>query len=72
MLRAAPKKRFGFWSALASRPPDMIRPERRIDGVVGSRQPRDGIQQDHDVIPVLDQALGFLQHHLGHLDVSLR
>ena len=27
MLRAAPKKRFGFWSAFASTPPDKILPE---------------------------------------------
>ena len=27
MLRAAPKKRLGFWRAVASMPPDMIFPE---------------------------------------------
>jgi len=27
MLRAAPKKRFGFWSADASTPPERILPE---------------------------------------------
>ena len=28
------------------------------------------VQQDHDVTLVLDQALGLLQHHFGHLDVT--
>jgi hypothetical protein len=28
-------------------------------------------RQDDDVLPVLDQPLGLLQHHLGHLHVSV-
>jgi hypothetical protein len=39
------------------------------DGVVGARQARDGVEQDHHVLLVLDQALRLLDHHLGHLHV---
>ena len=46
-------------------------PEGRHDGVVGARQAGDGIQQDHHVALVLDQALGFFDHHLGHLVTTL-
>ena len=42
----------------------------RNDGVVGARQTRDGVEQDHDVALVLDQALGLLDHHLGDLHVA--
>ena len=30
------------------------------------------VEQDHDVAPVLDQALGLLDHHLGDLHVAGR
>ena len=43
---------------------------RRHDGVVGARQAGDGIEQDHDVLLVLDQALGLFDHHFGHLHVA--
>ena len=42
----------------------------RDDGVVGARQAGDGIEQDHHVALVLDQALGLLDHHVGHLHVA--
>ena len=42
----------------------------RHDGVVSARQARDGIEQDHHVALVLDQALGFFDHHFGHLHVA--
>ncbi len=45
---------------------------RRHDGVVGARQARDRVEQDDDVLLVLDEALGLLDHHLGHLHVALR
>ena len=45
---------------------------RRHDGVVGARQARDRVEQDDDVLLVLDQALGLLDHHLGDLHVALR
>ena len=44
----------------------------RHHGVVGARQTGDGIEQDDHVLLVLDQALGLLDHHLGHLDVTRR
>ena len=70
MLRAAPKKRFGRCSALASTPPVSTLPERRHDGVVGAAEAGDRIEQDHDVLLVLDQALGLFDHHFGDLDVA--
>ena len=70
MLRAAPKKRFGRCSALASTPPERTLPEAGTIGVVGAGQAGDRVEQDHDVPLVLDQALGLLDHHLGHLDVA--
>ena len=42
----------------------------RHHGVVGARETRDGIEQDDHVLLVLDQALGLLDHHLGHLHVA--
>jgi len=30
------------------------------------------VQQDHHVAAVLDQALGFFDHHLGDLDMTHR
>jgi hypothetical protein len=43
---------------------------RRHHGVVGARETRDRVEQDHDVALVLDEALGLLDHHLGHLHVA--
>ena len=45
-------------------------PRGRDDGVVGARQARDRIEQDHDVALVLHQALGLFDHHFGHLHVA--
>ena len=42
----------------------------RDDGVVGARQAGDRVEQDHHVFFHFDQALGFFQHHLGHLHVA--
>src|ERR1700687_4381505 len=42
----------------------------RDDGVVGAGQTGDGIQQDHHVALVFDQALGLFDDHLGDLDVA--
>src|SRR3989442_1764028 len=44
----------------------------RDDGVVGAREARQRVEQDHHVPLVLDQPLGLLDHHVGHLDVALR
>src|SRR2546427_175364 len=44
---------------------------RRRHRVISARQSRDGIQQDHHIALVFDQALGFFQDHFGHLDVAL-
>ena len=70
MLRAAPKKRFGRCSALASTPPVSTLPDDGHHRVVGAAEARDRVEQDHDVAAVLDQALGFLDHHLGDRDVA--
>ena len=45
-------------------------PGGRDDGVVGARQPRDGVEQDNHVLLVFHQALGLFDHHFGHLDVA--
>src|SRR5207249_12116507 len=44
---------------------------RRDDGVVGAREARERVEQDHDIPLVLDQPLGLLDHHVGDLDVPL-
>ena len=72
MLRAAPKNRFGFCSALRVETAGEHLAGRRDDGVVGARETRDRVEQDEHVLLVLDEALGFLDHHLGHLHVALR
>ena len=41
-------------------------------GVVGARQARDRVQQDHDILLVLDQPLGLFDHHFGDLHVAHR
>ena len=72
MLRAAPKNRFGFCSALRVEAARQHLARRRDHGVVGARQARDRVEQDHHVLLVLDQALRLLDHHLGDLHVALR
>src|SRR5258706_6603036 len=42
----------------------------RLHGVVGAREARDGIEQDHHGLLVLDQALGLLDDHFGDLHVA--
>src|SRR5205823_10188561 len=44
---------------------------RRDDGVVGAGKAGEGVEQDHDVAFVLDEPLGLLDDHVGHLDVPL-
>ncbi len=39
--------------------------------VVGAREPRDGVEEDDDVLAVLDQPLGLLHDHLRDLHVPL-
>ena len=70
MLRAAPKKRFGRCSALAVDAAGQHLARGRHHGVVGAREARDRVEQDHDVLLVLDQALRLLDHHLGDLHVA--
>ena len=41
----------------------------RHDGVVGAGETGDGVEQDDDILFVLDQALGLLDHHLRDLHV---
>jgi len=38
-------------------------------GVVGAGQSGDGVEKNHDIFLVLDQALGLLNDHLGHLNM---
>ena len=45
---------------------------RRHHGVVGAREARDRVEQNDDVLLVLDEALGLLDHHLGDLHVTGR
>ena len=40
------------------------------DGVVGARQPGNRIKQNDHVLFVLDQPLGFFDHHLGDLHMA--
>ena len=72
MLRAAPKKRFGPLQRVAVDAAREHLARRRHDRVVGARQARDRVEQDDHVLLVLDQALGLLDDHLGHLHVPLR
>src|SRR5687767_8587569 len=70
MLRAAPKKRLGFWSALASTPPDRILPEWGTT-TLWARASR-VIESSRITVPaVLHQPLGFFDHHAGDLDVAV-
>ena len=71
MLRAAPKKRLGRCSALASTPPERILPECGTTVLCARAEAGDRVEQDHHVALVLDQALGLLDHHVGHLHVAL-
>ena len=50
-------------------PPVKILPECGRLGVVGPRQPRDRIEQDHDVLAEFDHSLGLFDDHLGDLDM---
>ena len=72
MLRAAPKNRFGFSERLRVDAAGENLARLRRDGVVRARQPRDRVEQDHDVLPVLDQPLRLLDHHVGDLHVARR
>jgi hypothetical protein len=45
---------------------------RGDDGVVSAREARDRVEEDHDVVLVLDEALGLLDHHLRDLHVARR
>ena len=71
MFRAAPKNRLGGYSAIGSMPPDSVRPDGRQGQVVGAREAGDRVEQDDDVAPGLDLALGDLERHLGDVGVVL-
>ena len=72
MLRAAPRNRFGGYSAVESIPPDRIRPRRRRGQVVGPAEPGDRVEQHDHVVAQLDQPLGPLDGQLGDRGVVLR
>ena len=63
-LRAAPKKRFGGYSAAASMPPVSVR-RGRARRCCRRGEARDGVEQDDDVLAALHQALGALEGELG-------
>src|SRR4029077_15772289 len=44
----------------------------RGDGVIGSREARYRVEQDHDIALVLDETLGLLEDHFRDLNVTLR
>jgi hypothetical protein len=69
MLRAAPKNRLGFCSALASTPPERILPLCGTLGVVGPGQSRDRVEQDDDVRPYSTRRLAFSMTMSRHLHV---
>ena len=71
MLRAAPKKCFGFCSAVRF---DAAREDLsgvRSDRVVRAREARDRVEQDHDVVARFDEPLRLLDHHVGDLHVAV-
>ncbi len=72
MLRAAPKNFFGLCKRVGVDAAGEDLAAGRHHGVVGPGQAGDGVEQDDDVAPVLDQALGLLDDHLGHLHVARR
>jgi predicted RNA-binding Zn ribbon-like protein len=72
MLRAAPKKRFGFWSAVRLEAAGHDLSGARRERVVGPGQPGDRIEEDDDVLALLDQPAGLLAHHLGAVHVAFR
>ena len=65
MLRAAPKNRFGGYSAVESTPPDRIRPLAGRRQVVGAAEAGDRVEQHDDVVAQLDEPLGPLDGQLG-------
>src|SRR5215510_1483071 len=71
MLRAAPKKRFGRCRALESTPPVRTLPELH-HRIVGATEARDGVQKDHHVALVFNQASRLLDLQFGHLKLSRR
>ena len=71
MLRAAPKKRLGGYSADASTPPVRTRPEVGRRDVVGAAEAGDRVEQHDDVAAELDEALGALDGELGDRGVVL-
>ena len=68
--RAEPKNAFGRAMAVASRPPESVRPVPRST-VVCPRESRQRIEHDDDVLAVLHQTSRMLQCHLRDIDVAL-
>ena len=67
MLRAAPRNRFGGYSAVESTPPDRIRPDAGDALLYARPEPGDRVEQHDDVLALLDEALGPLDRELGGL-----
>ena len=43
-----------------------------MQGIIAAREPRDAVEQDHDILLLLHQPLRPLQHQLGDLHVPVR
>ena len=71
ILRAAPKNRLGLCSEAVSRPPESVRPRGRNDLVVRTRQTRDRVEQNHDVLAELDETLRAFHRQFGNRGVVL-
>ena len=70
MLRAAPKKRLGLCSALASTPLKVLAGSR-LYGIVGTCQAGDGVEQDYHVVTAFNQTACLVEHDLGNLHVTV-
>ena len=68
-LRAAPKNRFGGYSAVGVDTTGHDPARRRRREVVGAGEAGDAVEHDHDVLAHLDEALGPLDGELGDLGV---
>ena len=71
MLRAAPKNFLGGYSAPGVDAAGHDPAGRGLRQVVGAGEPRDAVEQDHDVLAQLDEPLGALDRELGDLGVLL-
>ena len=72
MLRAAPKNFFGFSSAFASTPPERILPDCGTTALCARARRVIESSRMTTSLPVLDEPLRLLDHHVRHLHVARR